>query len=228
MPPRPSSKSPLGDRSSRRTTADRSDIHVPSPPGPTSLRQTNAQADKIGPKIRHARQLKRLRLKDAAARVGCSESLLSKIECGKTQPSLRMLHAITQALDTSIASLFSDPAREEVSIFRRGARSLVGVGEPTKGAGIRLERLTSYRNGQTIDGNIHIVSPGAWNGGAIHHQGEEIGYVLQGTLELSVGSTTYLLEPGDSFHFPSELPHSYRNPGRTTTRVIWINTPPTF
>lgn len=208
--------------------ADGPELAVGASPDSAAFGPTRRQAREIGPKIRHARQLKRLRLKDAAARVGCSESLLSKIECGRAQPSLRMLHAITQVLDTSIASLFSDPAREQVSILRAGARSVVTVAKPATGAGIRLERLTFYREGQTIDGNIHIVSPGAWNGGAIRHRGEEIGYVLGGALELTVGSTTYLLEPGDSFHFPSELPHSYRNPGQTTTRVIWINTPPTF
>jgi len=36
------------------------------------------------------------------------------------------------------------------------------------------------------------------------------------------------LRAGDSFHFPSEVPHGYRNPGRVRTRVLWVNTPPTF
>ena len=40
--------------------------------------------------------------------------------------------------------------------------------------------------------------------------------------------TELQLGPGDSFAFPSTLPHMYRNPGSEVTRVIWINTPPTF
>lgn len=36
------------------------------------------------------------------------------------------------------------------------------------------------------------------------------------------------LNAGDSFYFPSNLPHAYRDPGKTRLRVVWINTPPTF
>jgi uncharacterized cupin superfamily protein len=38
----------------------------------------------------------------------------------------------------------------------------------------------------------------------------------------------YKLGAGDSFAFPSNLAHTYRNPGRKVTRVLWVNTPPTF
>jgi transcriptional regulator with XRE-family HTH domain len=43
----------------------------------------------LGAKLRHARKVKKLRLKDVALEVGCSESLLSKIECDKTTGSVR-------------------------------------------------------------------------------------------------------------------------------------------
>jgi quercetin dioxygenase-like cupin family protein len=73
-----------------------------------------------------------------------------------------------------------------------------------------------------------VISPGATNGGEIKHVGEEMGYVMRGELELTVGDTTHLLRAGDSFFFRSELPHSYRNPGGVEAQVIWVNTPPTF
>ena len=40
--------------------------------------------------------------------------------------------------------------------------------------------------------------------------------------------TEYRLKPGDSFYFESATPHRWFNPGRTETRVLWVNTPPTF
>ncbi len=48
--------------------------------------------------MRHARLTKRLRLLDIASQVGCAESMLSKIECGKATPSLGMLHRVAAAL----------------------------------------------------------------------------------------------------------------------------------
>jgi uncharacterized cupin superfamily protein len=64
--------------------------------------------------------------------------------------------------------------------------------------------------------------------GAMRHEGDEVGYVLEGRLELSIDDKLHALGPGDSFAFPSNLAHTYRNPGTEVTRVIWVNTPPTF
>jgi len=38
----------------------------------------------------------------------------------------------------------------------------------------------------------------------------------------------YLLRDGDSLYYPSGVLHSWRNPGRSVARLIWVNTPPTF
>ena len=72
------------------------------------------------------------------------------------------------------------------------------------------------------------MEPGGNSGGVLQHEGEECGYVLDGRLELCVGSKKYSLSRGDSFFFPSTVPHTYRNPGKVKARIVWINTPPTF
>jgi quercetin dioxygenase-like cupin family protein len=84
------------------------------------------------------------------------------------------------------------------------------------------------RRGQLIQGDIHVIEPEAESLERISHAGEEIGYVIEGQFELRVGDETYLLSAGSTFYFSSEVPHAYRNPGQTVTRVFWINTPPTF
>jgi quercetin dioxygenase-like cupin family protein len=59
----------------------------------------------------------------------------------------------------------------------------------------------------------------------ITHQGETVGYVIEGQLELTIDTTAYVLSAGDSFFFKSHLSNSYRNIGTTTARVLWVNTP---
>jgi transcriptional regulator with XRE-family HTH domain len=184
--------------------------------------------DGIGSRLRHARLTKRLRLMDIAEQVGCSESMLSKIECGKAIPSLGMLHRVAAALDTSIAELFNAAEGQEFVIYRAGERPSVTIDPRQSGSGIRLERLVPYSAERALEGNIHVVMPGAVFGGAIKHAGEEVGYVVSGSLELTVSERVTHLEPGDSFFFRSDLPHSYRNLGETPAVVVWINTPPTF
>jgi transcriptional regulator with XRE-family HTH domain len=182
----------------------------------------------IGAKLKHARRLKGLLLKELANAVGCSESFLSKVENDRVRPSLQMLHSIVSELDTSIGELFSVAANEKNRVMRSHERPKITTTAPRKGPGVTLESLVPSATLKLLYGSIHVVAPGGTSEGLIEHKGEEIGYVLQGELELTIGDTTYDLKPGDSFFFQSNLPHGYRNPGKVETRVVWINTPPTF
>ncbi len=91
-----------------------------------------------------------------------------------------------------------------------------------------LERVIVPGPGQLLQSDIHVIEPLATSDEQISHAGEELGYVLEGELELTLADECYTLRAGDSFYFPSTVPHSYRNPGKTITRVLWTNTPPTF
>lgn len=182
----------------------------------------------IGRSLRNTRIARRMKLKDVAERVGCSVSMLSKIECGKAAPSLRILHRIGAALETSIAALFSAAPERDVVIYRKGERPVVNVDPTGRNAGVSLERLVPFSPQRVLEGNIHHVWPGGDNGGPISHFGEEVGYVIEGRLEFTAGNETFTLGPGDSFFLKSEVLHSYRNVGDCPARILWINTPPTF
>ena len=190
--------------------------------------QALPNVDSFGPRLRHARRVKKLRLRDVADAVGCSESMMSKIECGKVMPSLNMLHRVAVALDTSIAALFNTDEDQDVVIYKSGARQSVTINDGKTDAGIRLERLIPYTADRTLEGNIHVIGPGASNGGTIRHQGEEVGYVISGEINLTVADRRHVLTAGDSFFFRSDLEHSYHNATDQSALVLWVNSPPTF
>ena len=177
----------------------------------------------LGVQIRHARHVAKLTLTQVAERAGCSESLISKIENGQATPSLAMLHRIAVALDTNIAALTRDDAPMQGPVMRQGQRPVM---QP--GGGIALERLVLAQRGGLLQANIHIVQPGTETDGQIVHAGEEVGYLLEGTLELILGDERHVLHAGDAFTFSSQIPHGYRNPGDRVARVLWVNTPATF
>ncbi|MCC9623998.1 cupin domain-containing protein [Thalassospira sp. MA62] len=180
----------------------------------------------IGTKLRHARKIKGMRLCDLADQVDCSEGFLSKLENDKVKPSLQLLHRIVAVLETSISTLFSETNDDIVS--RAGTRQILHTSNIRPGEGVSLETLVSPTPGHLLFATIHIVGPGGGSSGPIVHEGEEVGYVLEGELDLNVDGTEYHLTPGDSFFFPSQKPHGYRNPTDKETRVLWVNTPPTF
>jgi transcriptional regulator with XRE-family HTH domain len=183
---------------------------------------------RLSMRLRLARQLRGMTLKAVADSAGCSESLLSKIENGKASPSLPMLHRLVQALDTNIGWMFEEIDGEEGIVFRQGSRPMIALDPLRRGEGISLERVIPYSAGHLLQCNIHHIEVGGESAGPIQHAGEEVGYLLEGRVDLMVDGRTYHLSAGDSFVFRSELPHHYRNAGDRPASIFWVNTPPTF
>jgi len=189
--------------------------------------ETSTEAH-VGTRIRHARLTRGWTLEKLAGAVDCSVSALSKIENRKANPSIPMLHKICHALGTNIATLFAADDDEDAVVTRGRDRPALTTDQLRSGTGISLERLVPLLPSCLLQGYLHIVEPGGYSNDTLQHEGEEVGYVVEGVLELNVNGRVYTAQAGDSFFFRSELPHSYRNPGETVTRVVWINTPPTF
>jgi len=57
------------------------------------------------------------------------------------------------------------------------------------------------------------------------HTTEEIVYVLEGTLRLTVDQQTRDLQPGQSMVTPRGVPHGFSNPHAVTARALVINSP---
>jgi transcriptional regulator with XRE-family HTH domain len=182
----------------------------------------------IGPKIKHTRLLKGLTLRDLAEAAGCSESLLSKIENGRANPSLKMIHRVASALGTPVAGLFQYGGDPDNIVLRHGQRPVIETDQMRRGKGVQLEAVIPTASGHLLSGYINHIEPAGESEGPIQHEGEEFGYVLEGEIELNVTGRAYRLSEGDSFHFRSERAHSYRNVGKKKARVLWLNTPPTF
>lgn len=86
---------------------------------------------------------------------------------------------------------------------RAGERPLIRLNAPEGSRHITLERLAPGEHGTQLEANIHTVKPGAENDGVIRHDGDELGFVLEGGAELVVGEERSYLQAGDSFVFPS-------------------------
>ena len=96
-------------------------------------------APRIGPKIRHTRLLKGLTLRHLAKSAQCSELLLSKIENGRANPSLIMVHRIASALGTPVAGLFQHGADPHDVVLRRGQRPVIETDQ------VRRETESNWR-----------------------------------------------------------------------------------
>lgn len=182
----------------------------------------------IGARLRHARLMRGARMKDIAQAAGCSESLVSKIENNKLEPSLQVLSRLCGILGINLRDLFSPEQHDDTIVTRNTQRSVVEMDPLRQGHGIMMERVIPYARGHLLQSNIHVVAPGGSSFGMISHEGEEVGYIISGEIELFVGDKTFKLAAGDTFCFRSEIGHGYRNSGPGEARILFVNTPPTF
>jgi len=184
----------------------------------------------IGAYLKHARLNRRRSLRQLSDEVGCSESFLSKVENDKLRPSLAMLHRIVSALGVSIGKLFvaGNGADSTVTVVKADSRPILKTGHLRSGKGIALEALVPTSIAVLLEANIHRVAPGCSSRGLIQHQGEEMGFVLEGKIELNVQGKKVSVSKGDAFFFQSHLKHGYRNTGKKEAQIVWINTPQSF
>ena len=182
----------------------------------------------IGTRLRHARLMRGSRMKDVADAAGCSESLVSKIENNKLEPSLQVLNKLCSVLKIDLADLFNSQNEDYPVVTRAGQRTVIEMDPLRRGHGILMERVIPYAKGHLLQSNIHVVAPGGSSFGLISHEGEEVGYLIAGEIELFVGDKAYQLSAGDTFSFRSEVGHGYSNRGTAEARILFVNTPPTF
>ena len=201
----------------------------------------------LGARLREERDRRGLTLRELARRLEVSPSLVSQIETGKTQPSVRTLYAIVSELGVSLDEMFTPSAddavgqavrdaaasRQGTSATARTSAPPAGLGRVQRGnerrvidlgSGVRWERLTTW-NDQDVDFLYAIYEAGGSSspdGSLMRHNGREFGIVLSGTLGVKVGFEEYVLGPGDSIAFDSSVPHRLHNDGDEVVTAIWM------
>jgi DNA-binding transcriptional MerR regulator/quercetin dioxygenase-like cupin family protein len=175
-----------------------------------------------GRRLRELRAQAGLSLRTAAERSGLSVSFVSSLERGASGASVAALQRLVAAYGATVLELFggSRPSRR---VVRSGRGDVLEI----SGSGTRIEQLS--RGTSQLEPQLFVLAPGASSDGAYAHVGEEFLHVLTGSLTVWVGDDErYRLRTGDSLSFPSNLPHRWRNDASGETRLLWINTPPTF
>lgn len=180
---------------------------------------------KIGDRLRELRLRRKLSVRAVALRSGISHSSISLIERDLISPSLDTLHAVLDALGTTLSGFFLDfqtvsppnpfcRAADMTEIGRVDAISyrVIGSGFPNRSMLMLHE----------------TYAPGADTGEAFSHSAQEGGMVIRGAVEVTVAGRTSILEPGDGYYFDSREPHRFRNASKEQSEIVSAITPPTY
>ncbi len=180
----------------------------------------DANASAIGSHLRQLREKRHLSLAEVAREVGISVGFLSAMERSQMTGSVGTLRKLARFYKTNILDFFDANGASSRRVQPAQRKVLEA------GPGVRME-LLAWGN-TVMEPHLFRVSPQSGSGDSYAHEGEEFLYVLRGALTITVDEEEYRLKAGDSFYFESATPHHWKNPGRTETWVLWVNTPPTF
>jgi transcriptional regulator with XRE-family HTH domain/mannose-6-phosphate isomerase-like protein (cupin superfamily) len=195
----------------------------------------------IGGRLRAVRAAQGLSLRALADRLGVSPSLISQVETGRAKPSVSTLYAITSELGISLDSLlFNDDGRPDRASgpgwngAQIGAAMAAPAFAPVQPAatrkhirlasGVVWERLTtvSMPNVDFLYVTYEVGGASTHEHEFQRHPGQEWGYVLSGTLGVTIGFDEYVLGPGDAISFDSTTPHRIHNLGKEPVHGIWF------
>lgn len=92
-------------------------------------------------------------------------------------------------------------------------------------SGVTWESLTAvhHDNTQFMFVRYDVGGSSTMEGRLIRHVGSEYGFILRGTLEVTLGFECYRLDAGDSISFDSTRPHRLTNVGDVPVEAIWFN-----
>lgn len=176
----------------------------------------------LGQQLRESRTESGKSLADVAKASGISIGLLSQIERGRSTIALdkfaRVCAVLGLAADALIRNAMSGNVLDNDGVARAGSHRRLDLDR----MGISKEVLTP---GMSDNFNLYriVVAPGGSSGDELFvtAPGEQIGYVVSGTLEIWIDKRMLRLNAGDSVRYSSESPRRWRNGGDRETILIW-------
>lgn len=157
-------------------------------------------------------------------RAGVTNATISLIEQNKVSPSVGSLKKVLDGIPMSLADFFALDLTPASRVFYRADELTEITSGPVTyrqvGADLSQRRLQILHE---------TYEPGADTGREmLRHEAEEGGIVVRGRIELTVGTLTRVLNPGDAYYFDSRLPHRFRNVGDGPAETVSACTPPSF
>lgn len=175
----------------------------------------------IGAKLKELRVIKGLTQEELADRAELSKGFISQLERDLTSPSIATLMDILQCLGTSIGEFFNESPEEQIVFCKKDyfqkydgdlKNEITWIIPNAQKNGMEPIMLTLESGGETYPDNPH--------------EGEEFGYVLQGSISIHIGKKVHKAKKGESFYYTADKSHHLTS--KTGATVLWVSSPPSF
>lgn len=175
----------------------------------------------IGTKLKELRVLKGLTQEELADRAELSKGFISQLERDLTSPSIATLMDILQCLGTSIGEFFNETTEEQI-VF--GKSDYFEKHDEELKNDVKWIIPNAQKN--MMEPILLTLDPGGETYPDNPHEGEEFGFLLQGSVSIHIGSKTYKAKKGESFYFIPDKKHYLSS--KAGASLIWVSSPPSF
>lgn len=178
---------------------------------------------KIGEKIKSLRIQNSLTQEELADRSELTKGFISQLERDLTSPSIATLVDILEGLGTNVKDFFSEKVEEKIVFSKEDAFE-------TENDELKYVLKWIIPNAQknVMEPILMEIEPEGRTKEDSPHEGEEFGYVINGSVYIHIGEKKYKVKKGESFYYKATSDHYISNEGKTKATVIWVSTPPSF
>ena len=175
----------------------------------------------IGSKLKELRVLKGLTQEELADRAELSKGFISQLERDLTSPSIATLIDILQCLGTTIGDFFTETPDEQIVFGKQDYFEKIDTDLNNE-----IKWIIPNAQKNMMEPILLTLKAGGSTYPDNPHEGEEFGYVLQGTVIIHLGGNTYRAKKGESFYYVADKQH--RLSSKSGATLIWISSPPNF
>lgn len=180
---------------------------------------------KMGDRIKTLRLKRKLSIDEVSKKSGISAETLVGIEAQTISPPLGNIISLAEVFRVTVGELFEDSADAPFCIVRSDERKTVPRFNSTggKSAGYSYESLGHQKQDRQMEPFLVTLAP--TEGQQVEpnrHSGEEIIFVLEGQVKVSLADHTDILNPGDSIYYDSTLPHIVSCHGDSPATILAV------
>lgn len=175
----------------------------------------------IGKRIKSLRNEKRVTLEDLAAQVGFTKGYLSKVEKSEKAPPVSTLGIIARALGVNISTLLGeDTTTSSICLVKRSERSQIR--RTGTSVGYSYEAVAHKFKNKLMEPFVLTLPVHAKKRVLYQHEGQEILFVLEGTMRFHHGSEEIIAEEGDCVYLDSSIPHFGESIGDKAVKCFMV------
>ncbi len=175
----------------------------------------------IGRRIKALRNDKRVTLEALAAQTGFTKGYLSKVEKSVKAPPVSTLGIIARALNVSISTLLGeDSPAASICMVRKSERPQIT--RTGTSVGYSYEAVAHKFKNKLMDPFVLTLPVNAKKRILYQHEGQEILFVLEGTMRFQHGSEVFIAEEGDCVYFDSSIPHFGESVGKNAVKCFMV------